>query len=70
MSAAAAIKREDRTRQSLRLDSGVWTAIDAARLRRPGNVSRNTWITEAIIEKLAHEQDQPEPPPQPGRHRV
>ncbi len=28
-----------------------------ARLRRAGSISRNTWITEAIAEKLAREQD-------------
>jgi hypothetical protein len=28
-----------------------------ARLRRVGNISRNTWITEAIDEKLAREQN-------------
>ena len=31
--------------------------MDTARLRRAGSVSRNTWITEAIAEKLAREQD-------------
>jgi hypothetical protein len=33
----------------------MFEAIDASRLVRPGNVSRNTWITEAIEEKLARE---------------
>jgi hypothetical protein len=28
-----------------------------ARLRRAGSISRNTWITEAIAEKLAREQN-------------
>ena len=32
-------------------------AIDTARLRRAGSISRNTWITEAIAEKLAREQN-------------
>ena len=50
-------KLHDRGRQSLRLDPEVWTAIDTARLRRAGSISRNTWITEAITEKLAREQD-------------
>ncbi len=49
-------KLDDRGRQSLRLDPEVWTAIDMARLRRAGSISRNTWITEAIAEKLAREQ--------------
>ena len=48
---------DDRGRQSLRLDPEVWMAIDAARLRRAGSISRNTWITEAIAEKLAGEQN-------------
>jgi hypothetical protein len=50
-------KLDDRGRQSLRLDPEVWTAIDAVRLRRAGSISRNTWITEAIAEKLAREQN-------------
>jgi len=50
-------KLDDRGRQSLRLDPEVWTAIDTARLRRSGSISRNTWITEAIAEKLAREQN-------------
>ena len=50
-------KLDDRGRQSLRLDPEVWTAIDMARLRRAGSISRNTWITEAIAEKLTREQN-------------
>jgi hypothetical protein len=50
-------KLDDRGRQSLRLDPEVWTAIDMARLRRAGSISRNTWITEAIAVKLAREHD-------------
>jgi hypothetical protein len=46
----ASTKLDDRGRQSLRLDPEVWTAIDTARLRRAGSISRNTWITEAIAE--------------------
>ena len=53
----ATTKLDDRGRQSLRLDPEVWTAIDTARLLRAGSISRNTWITEAIVEKLAREQD-------------
>lgn len=45
------------TRQSLRLDAEILEAVDALRARRTGFVSRNTWITEAIREKLAREQD-------------
>jgi len=46
---------DDRTRQSLRLAPELWTAIDVARSARAGNVSRNTWITEAILEKITRE---------------
>jgi hypothetical protein len=51
----ARTKLDDRGRQSLRLEPEAWTAIDMARLRRAGSISRNTWITEAIAEKLARE---------------
>ncbi|WP_261505410.1 hypothetical protein [Burkholderia multivorans] len=40
-------------RINLRLAPEVLKAIDAECLRRAGNVSRNTWITEAVTEKLA-----------------
>lgn len=43
-------------RANLRLTPHLWLAIDFSRGRRAGNVSRNTWIAEAIMEKLAHEQ--------------
>jgi hypothetical protein len=49
-------KLEDRARQNLRLNPEIWLSIDAARMRRAGNISRNTWVTEAILEKLALEQ--------------
>lgn len=45
-------KRDDRIRQSIRLDKQLWDAIDRVRSERPGNISRNTWITEAVLEKL------------------
>ena len=48
---------DDRGRQSLRLDPKIWTAIDTARLHCAGSISRNTWITEAIAEKLARQQN-------------
>ncbi|MGO9420642.1 hypothetical protein [Roseiarcus sp.] len=48
--------RDLRARQSLRLDPETWEAIDAVRLRRAGSISRNTWITEAILEKLERDQ--------------
>lgn len=48
-------KQDERARQNVRFEPEVLTAIDVSRRRRPGNVSRNTWITEAILEKLQRE---------------
>jgi hypothetical protein len=42
-------------RINLRLSASAFEAIDARRAARPGNVSRNTWIAEAIDEKLVRE---------------
>ncbi len=42
-------------RINLRLPGETFDAIDASRGARPGNVSRNTWITEAVEEKLARD---------------
>ena len=55
---------DKRDRTNLRLSLGTLAAIDSVRGYRPGKISRNTWITEAIQEKLAREgaaNDQPEP---------
>ncbi len=49
-------------RINLRLAPALFRAIDDARGRRPGNVSRNTWITEAIQEKLSREAVANDPP--------
>jgi hypothetical protein len=46
---------EEKVRQNLRLDPDVWSAIDSDRSKRPGSISRNTWITEAILDKLARQ---------------
>ena len=56
-------KKDDRPRQNVRLHPQLWEAIDDVRTKRPGVVSRNTWIAEAILEKLAREQDTGEPSP-------
>jgi len=40
----------------------MWEAIDDVRAKRPGKLSRNTWIAEAIVEKLVREQDTGKPP--------
>lgn len=45
----------DLDRINLRLSADTFAMIDAARADRLGNVSRNTWITEAIAEKLTRE---------------
>ncbi|WP_321901225.1 ribbon-helix-helix domain-containing protein [Paraburkholderia tropica] len=44
-------------RFNLRLAKETIEAIDRVRARRVGTVSRNTWITEAIEEKLIREGD-------------
>lgn len=45
----------DLDRLNLRLAARTFSDIDSARAERPGSVSRNTWITEAIEEKLARD---------------
>jgi len=45
----------DFDRINLRLSAETFAALDTARTVRPGSVSRNTWITEAIAEKLTRE---------------
>lgn len=40
---------------TLRLPASTLDAIEAARRVRPGRPSKNTWIAEAIAEKLAKE---------------
>lgn len=42
-------------RINLRLPPETFRAIDDRREQRAGRVSRNTWIAEAITEKLAKE---------------
>ncbi len=46
-------------RINLRLPPETFAAIDQARAARPGHVSRNTWLTEAVEEKLAREASNP-----------
>ena len=52
-SKTASIRTLDRI--NLRLPAETFEAIDTCRGNRPGTVSRNTWITEAVEEKLAQE---------------
>lgn len=55
MGAAEITRLEKRLRQSLRLDQSIWQAINDWCAKRAGNVSRNTWIAEAILGRLAQE---------------
>jgi hypothetical protein len=52
-SKSATVRSLDRI--NLRLAGDTFAAIDAACAARPGIVSRNTWIAEAIEEKLARD---------------
>lgn len=52
-SKTATVRSLDRI--NLRLAAETFANIDAACAARPGNVSRNTWIAEAVQEKLARE---------------
>jgi hypothetical protein len=52
-SKSATVRTLDRI--NLRLAGETFEAIDDVRGLRPGSVSRNTWITEAVEEKLARE---------------
>lgn len=45
----------DFDRFTLRLPAETLLAIDDARSCRPGHVSRNTWVSEAVQEKLERE---------------
>jgi hypothetical protein len=45
----------EEVRFTLRAPQFVFSQIDAARRVRPGFVSRNTWILEAITERLQRE---------------
>ena len=52
-SKTATVRSLDRI--NLRLAAETFAEIDAACAARPGNVSRNTWIAEAVQEKLSRE---------------
>jgi hypothetical protein len=56
---AVSVPEKRSTRQSLRLHPELWKKIDRERSKRAGSVSRNTWITEAILEKLSRKQHKP-----------
>ena len=57
-SKTATVRSLDRINR--RLAGDTFAEIDAACAARPGNVSRNTWIAEAIEEKLSRERALPE----------
>jgi metal-responsive CopG/Arc/MetJ family transcriptional regulator len=46
---------QNQERCNLRLSEDLLSSIDAARSARAGFVSRNSWIAEAIHEKLSKE---------------
>jgi len=48
----------EKSRVNIRLDSSVWHQIDLQRSERAGFISRNTWIEEAVKEKLAKDEMQ------------
>lgn len=58
----------DLDRINLRLSAPTFAAIHQARAARPGHVSRNTWLTEAVEEKLAREAARLEPETGGRRH--
>lgn len=65
----AAKTQNNRDRINLRLSGETLSLVDQARLARPGSVSRNTWIAEAIQEKLSRELEQiVEPSWEKGRY--
>ncbi|NKA81536.1 CopG family [Ralstonia solanacearum] len=53
MMKAAKDSRAQTERITVRLPDDMVAAIDAECSRRIGNVSRNTWILEAVQEKLS-----------------
>jgi len=54
---------------NLRVSIETLAAIDAARSDRAGNISRNTWITEAIEEKLMKDREHALPAAKTDRSR-
>lgn len=58
---------DEEHRTNLRLPLDLCAAIDALRKRMPGNVSRNTWISMAIQEKVTRDSQAPRPAPEAAR---
>ncbi|OWR21116.1 hypothetical protein CD944_05345 [Brevundimonas diminuta] len=52
-STTSTVKPTDRV--NLRLPADVFAAIDASCAARAGRVSRNTWVAEAVREKLTRD---------------
>lgn len=44
-----------KSRANVRFDPDIWAKVDQSRNTRVGFVSRNSWILEAVIEKLTKE---------------
>ena len=51
------MSEKDSGRLNLRLPKELFEEIDFLRSERPGNISRNTWIAEAIKEKLERDKN-------------
>lgn len=47
-----AVATEEELKFTLRLQGALMRQIDQEIKRRPGKISRNQWITEAIVEQL------------------
>jgi hypothetical protein len=56
-----AASNDNQGRCNLRVAANTLASIDAARARRAGFLSRNSWIAEAIKEKLQREGVEPAP---------
>ena len=54
---ASSIEAEEVKRVNLRLPAHYLYQVDQLLAQRPGKVSRNTWIIEAIVEKLGKEEN-------------
>lgn len=55
MSSGDPTPEEEEVRFTLRAPRYIFSRIDGSRRARPGHLSRNTWILEAITEKLQRE---------------
>lgn len=56
MARNTALKEVDQAVLTIRLPAGMRNRIDDRLAVRPVKVSRNTWVLEAVVEKLAREE--------------